>query len=51
MLRLDDLRKDDQSILTTEDEALDTHNLQYAILESTSPFIFLEESQFKSYIQ
>ena len=51
MLRLDDLLIDDQSILTTEDEALDAHNLQYAILESTSPFIFLKESQFKNYIE
>ena len=51
MLRLDNLYTGEQAILSGEDEFYDENLNQYAILESTSPFIFLKESQFNDYIK
>ena len=51
MIRLDNLYTGKQNILVGEDEPYDEHLKQYAILESTSPFIFLKEAQFNGYIK
>ena len=51
MLRLDNLYTGEQALLLGEDEFYDENLSQYAILESTSPFIFLKESQFNNYIK